>query len=343
VSLLDLANDEQQQNDLPVPLFLVKTLRHIEDKAAAGGEDLYDAYRLSADTARLETARTLINETGIALIDLGQFDLNTLCSLLKSFLRDLQNTVIPEEVYAKLVSSIRATSSEELRSLIHSNLDPVHMACLRHIMQHLIRVWTHQVRVRGCHFLPDKLFHIFRGVLMRPHWSRILDCVHDVDAQSLCVQRLMLECDWGVELPEYKVRPKRPANPSLDSAIAIESDSSPWHRERSPAVIAVSRSEPMAVVTAAGGGGGGGGSNRSSPSSVRHQQQQQQQLLQRRGSYNRENLVDMQWYWAAIDRDETMLILKNCPDGSFVVRDSSERTVNPNNPSPYTLCVMKGN
>ncbi len=44
-------------------------------------------------------------------------------------------------------------------------------------------------------------------------------------------------------------------------------------------------------------------------------------------------------YWANIvNRDNTNLILKSCPDGSFIVRNSTDK-----NPlAPYTLCVMKG-
>jgi hypothetical protein len=50
--------------------------------------------------------------------------------------------------------------------------------------------------------------------------------------------------------------------------------------------------------------------------------------------------IDSQeWYWNNIvNRDNTALILKNCPDGSFIVRNSTDKNSN----APYTLCVMKG-
>jgi hypothetical protein len=321
VSLIDLVVSGNQSatstENLQVPWLLVKLLRHIESRALATNEDLYDVYRLSSDTARLDQVRQLINESGVELVNLDQFDLNTIASLVKSFLRDLQNSVIPEELYSRIVGKIQTMSTEELCSLINTNIDPVHMACLRFVMQHLIRVWSYQFKVKGCHYLPDKLFHIFRSILMRPQWSRIVDIVHNVDNQSLAMQRLMLEYNWGVELPEYKIRPKRPMNPSPDTSSLLEKDGT---RDRSPAVVTVSRSEPMSGV--------------SSNSSL---------MRPRKNSYNRENLIECQWYWGAIDRDETMLILKNCPDGSFVVRDSSERNTSINSSSPYTLCVMKGN
>ena len=49
-------------------------------------------------------------------------------------------------------------------------------------------------------------------------------------------------------------------------------------------------------------------------------------------------LSDISWFWGNITRDDTILILKNCPDGSFLVRNSTEKNLN----APYTLCVMKG-
>ena len=51
-----------------------------------------------------------------------------------------------------------------------------------------------------------------------------------------------------------------------------------------------------------------------------------------------EALNEEQWFWGMISRDDTILILKSCPDGSFLVRNSSDKSAE----SPYTLCVMKG-
>lgn len=52
---------------------------------------------------------------------------------------------------------------------------------------------------------------------MRPSWENITEIVYNIDKQTLVIQRLMLECDWGEALPEYKTRPKRPVTPSQSS------------------------------------------------------------------------------------------------------------------------------
>ena len=72
VSLFDLVATNQTSTALFVPLFLVKTLRHIEITAQATGDDLYDVYRLSSDTVELEPIRQQINESGIELVNLGK-------------------------------------------------------------------------------------------------------------------------------------------------------------------------------------------------------------------------------------------------------------------------------
>jgi hypothetical protein len=213
-------------------------------------------------------------------------------------------------MYEKLTTQIQTLSAENLNKMINDSLHPLHLATLKCVMTHLIKVWLYQYKIFGCHYLPDKLFHIFRSILMRPTWDKIQDIVFNIDKQSLVIQRLVLECDWGIELPEYKIRPKRPLrepSPSL----------SPNTQKYQKSSLALSKSsqcftetQPVQVA-----------SRRSSSSST-----------------NSEKLSDLQWFWDDITRDDTILILKNCPDGSFLVRNSTEK--NPN--APYTLCVMKG-
>jgi len=48
-------------------MLLVKAFRHIEERAGQSGEDLYDAYRLSADTAKIDQIKQQLNENGIEL------------------------------------------------------------------------------------------------------------------------------------------------------------------------------------------------------------------------------------------------------------------------------------
>ena len=180
-----MSKTDNESNQIQTPLILTKCFREIEERALATGEDLYDVYRLSADTSKIEEIKQTLIETGCELIQMSNYDLNTLAAIVKTFLRDLQDSVIPEEMYELLVSRIQTMSSDDLRLLVAEHLPPVHYACLKEIMAHLIRVWCYQFKVRGCHYLPDKLFHIFRSILMRPPWESIVQIVYNVDNQVI--------------------------------------------------------------------------------------------------------------------------------------------------------------
>jgi hypothetical protein len=205
VSLFDLVPDFSEDKPDAVPLLLVKAFANIEERALLTHDDLYDVYRLSADTSKIDEIKQQINENGVELVQFGKYDLNTVAAIVKTFLRDLQNSVIPEEMYDTLTTRVLQMSTDELNGLVRARLPPIHLSTLRFIMAHLIRVWSYQFRVRGCHYLPDKLFHIFRSILMRPAWEQITQSVYNIESQTLVIQRLMLECAWGEALPEYKV------------------------------------------------------------------------------------------------------------------------------------------
>lgn len=141
----------------------------------------------------------------------------------------------------------------------------------------------------------------------------------------------MLECNWGdgVELPDYKIRPKRPMNPSLSFDTAhpndgpgagtiLDSDTSKRLNNLVKHVSGSMTCQNLRSMT-------GSMSSSTSGSSLSS------------ASAN-ESLNDSQWYWSDLSRDDTILVLKNCPDGSFIVRNSSDRAQS----APYTLCVMKG-
>jgi hypothetical protein len=127
----------------------------------------------------------------------------------------------------------------------------------------------------------------------------------------------MIEYDWGVEIPVFKSRPQRPSNPMITQS---------FDNDLVNGDLSKTKSSTLSFLF-------GRSSSNASSISMR---------------MSRVNLGEISWYWGALDRNETMLVLKNCPDGSFLVRDSSLSLVDNTNKinssinSPYTLCVTKG-
>jgi hypothetical protein len=309
VSLFDC--DKHSDND-GVPLLLVKAFKAIENRASLSGEDLYDVYRLSSDTNKIDKVKQQLNENGIELTRFEEYDLNTIAAIVKSFLRDLQNSALPEEIYSKLIDSVKNECPKKELQTIITNLHPQHYNTVKCIMQHLIRVWIYQYRVRGCQYLPTKLFHIFRSILLRPPWEMITQIVHNIDVQSLIIERIMLECNWDIELPDYKMRPPVPPPPSssLSISTSLIENNSPIDSSKQEVS---SMSLPLL--------------------------NSQIKTIADNYSLTNNKLTDIDWYWADISRDNSNLVMKNCEDGSFLVRDSTEKS----STAPYTLCVVKGN
>jgi hypothetical protein len=154
-----------------VPLLLTKSCEYLERRAIESNLDLYDIYRLSSDTAKQNQFKQQLNETGIELTNYDLVDLNTIASIIKAFLRELQNSLVPEEDYARFMDYARRVrthdpSNHMFRMLVES-LHPMHFKCLKYVCLHLIRVWIHQHNKKNCMYLPDKLIHIFRGIMLR--------------------------------------------------------------------------------------------------------------------------------------------------------------------------------
>ena len=277
VNLSDLMNEYVE------PYLLQKAFEDIEKRGLENKEDLYDAYRLSADTRKIDKLKLQLNENSVELIQFCYYELNTVAAIVKAFLRELQDSVIPEDEYKSLCRLIgKKCSRSEFIAYVNS-LHPVHLKCLSFVMSHLIRIWKYQYEYKSCKYLPDKLIHIFRTILMRPPWSSIIDVVYNLDIQSEVMRRLFLDYDWGVELPKYK-----------DRSIVLESP------QRQTAVLSSLVKNMNTYVTAF--------EMISNPPKDKHQ-----------------SFYEMPWYWADIRRDDTLMLLKDCRDGAYLIRDSGEK------------------
>lgn len=270
-------------NEYIAPALLQKAFEDIEKRGLEKKEDLYDVYRLSADTRKIDKFKQQLNEHGVELVQFCYYDLNTVAAIVKAFLRELQDSVIPEDEYKSLCRLIgKKCNRSEFIAYVNS-LHPIHLKCLSFVMTHLIRIWKYQYEHKSCKYLPDKLIHIFRTILMRPPWSSITDVVYNLDTQSEVMKRLFLDYDWGIELPKYKDRSTVPGSP-----------------QHSQTVLSSLVKNMKTYVHAF-------------------------DIISNSPKDKHQNFYEMPWYWADVRRDDTLMLLKDCRDGAYLVRDSSEK------------------
>uniref|UniRef100_A0A182W4J0 Rho-GAP domain-containing protein n=1 Tax=Anopheles minimus TaxID=112268 RepID=A0A182W4J0_9DIPT len=126
-----------------VPLVLAKCTGIVESK----GLGVVGIYRIPGNTAAITQLTETINRglDEAALRDPRWEDVNVVSSLLKSFIRNLPEPLLPNELYGGFIAADKMTGQRrllELRQLLR-RVPPMNYETLKHLMRHLHRVSTH--------------------------------------------------------------------------------------------------------------------------------------------------------------------------------------------------------
>ncbi|XP_044764961.1 phosphatidylinositol 3-kinase regulatory subunit alpha-like [Coccinella septempunctata] len=214
-----------QLSENGAPKFMIRVCQQLEKLAQ---EDLtlslYNIYCTSPPEDDLSKLAKSIDENQ-GDVEIVERSPVLLTGILKKFLRELPDPLIPVQWYDKFLEAAKIRSNEHCANSLTELVEELpidHKSTLKYFMQHLCRMCQMEFK-RGNKSPPTNLIHVLCYIIMRPSWERIIQIVYNTQAQTRVLELLLMNCSWGESLPDFACAPAIP--PRKYSAMSMGGNS----------------------------------------------------------------------------------------------------------------------
>ncbi|XP_022915427.1 phosphatidylinositol 3-kinase regulatory subunit alpha isoform X2 [Onthophagus taurus] len=218
-------------SEAPAPAIVMICTQELEAKAKENGSlELYNLYASTAPPEFNDVCKNL----GDYNAEHSMQDYSAMCvaSILKKFLRELPDPIIPVQWYDLFLdAAARIKNDDQCESMLNQLIQQIpehHRSTLKFVMAHLCRMCRMEY-ARGNRNPPTVLVQVMCHILLRPPWEHIIQVVYNTHHHNRIVELLLMRCDWGEKLPEFASAPAIPPRKSshIGPPTAINKDKPP--------------------------------------------------------------------------------------------------------------------